>query len=125
MYYIPKYQLWFYFILFLHNVIFGLGRNIFLEFLLQGNSNASKTRKIVVLFVCLHIFFSVTEIQLNTLVYKIYQVSLSSFLFKRFLIGASLDIRCNPFPGRIPLATLSRNSFNPLWCHFFLLAGTV
>ena len=44
-------------ILFLHNVIFGLGRNIFLEFLLQSNSDASKTRKIVVLFVCLHMLF--------------------------------------------------------------------
>ena len=38
-YYIPKYQSWFYLIL---NVIFG--RMIFLEFLQQSNNNASKTR---------------------------------------------------------------------------------
>ena len=49
---------------------------IFLEFLLQSNSNASKTRKKVVFYVCLHaIIFSVAEIQLNSLVHKINQVS--------------------------------------------------
>ena len=64
---------------------------IFLDFLLQSNSNASKTRKKVVFYVCLHaINFSVAEIQLNTLVHKINQVSLSSFLLKKFFIVGEL-----------------------------------
>ena len=62
-----------------------------------------KHEKKVEFNVCLHVInFSAAEIQLNTLlVHKINQVSLSSFLFKRFLIVGELRYPLgNPSPGR-------------------------